>query len=191
MGENPIKLNFSTAEIEDAGKLAKDGKYIQKAWSAAADAVSSLGDAFSQIEDPAAKAIGTVTQAIASIALGFAQASAQAGSMGPWAWLAFVGAGLAATATTIATIHNLTHMAEGGIVQGNSYSGDNVGPVMLDAGEVVLNRAMTANLASALQGSENRGYGNSTPYVTGEKIVLGVNNWAKQTGRGELVFSKS
>lgn len=184
IGEEPIKIDFKS------GKIAENGKEAEKAWQAASSAVQSVGSAFSQIEDPGVKAMGTVMQAIASIALGFAQASAQASSMGPWAWLAFVAAGMAATATTIATIHNLTHMAEGGIVQGNSYSGDNVGPVMLDAGEVVLNRAQTASLASVLTESENRGYGGSIPYVTGEKIVLGINNWAKRSGRGELVFSR-
>ena len=184
IGEEPITIDFNT------GKIAEDGKKADKTWKEAASAVQSVGSAFSQIEDPAAKAMGTVMQAIASIALGFAQASAQASSMGPWAWLAFVAAGMAATATTIATIHNLTGFAEGGIVQGNSYSGDNVGPVMLDAGEVVLNRAQTANLAGALQESDNRGFGGGTPYVTGEKIVMGVNNYARRAGLGELVFSR-
>lgn len=186
IGEEPIQIDFNT------GKIAEDGKKADKAWQQAASAVQSVGSAFSQIEDPGVKAMGTVMQAIASIALGFAQASAQAGSMGPWAWLAFLAAGAAATATTIATIHSLTGYAEGGIVQGNSYSGDNVGPVMLDAGELILNRSQQGTLADALTNGNNQGGAvGGTPYVTGEKIVMGVNNWGRATGRGELVFSKS
>lgn len=186
IGEEPIQIDFKT------GKIAEDGKKADKAWQQAASAVQSVGSAFSQIEDPGVKAMGTVMQAIASIALGFAQASAQAGSMGPWAWLAFLAAGAAATATTIATIHSLTGYAEGGIVQGNSYSGDNVGPVMLDAGELILNRSQQGTLADALTNGNNQGgAAGGTPYVTGEKIVMGVNNWGRSTGRGELVFSKS
>ena len=185
IGEEPIQIDFNT------GKIAEDGKKADKTWKDAASAVQSVGSAFSQIEDPAAKAMGTVMQAIASIALGFAQASAQAGSMGPWAWLAFLAAGAAATATTIATIHSLTGYAEGGIVQGNAYSGDNVGPVMLDAGELILNRSQQSTIASALMDADNaRGGYVGTPYVTGEKIVLGINNYARRSGRGELVFSK-
>ena len=185
IGEEPITIDFNT------GKIAEDGKKADKTWKDAASAVQSVGSAFSQIEDPAAKAMGTVMQAIASIALGFAQASAQAGSMGPWAWLAFLAAGAAATATTIATIHSLTGFAEGGIVQGNSYSGDNVGPVMLDAGELILNRSQQSTIASALMDADNaRGGYAGAPYVTGEKIVLGINNYARRSGRGELVFSK-
>lgn len=187
IGEEPIQIDFNT------GKIAEDGKKADKAWQQAASAVQSVGSAFSQIEDPGVKAMGTVMQAIASIALGFAQASVQAGQMGnPWAWLAFVAAGAAATATTISTIHSLTGFAEGGIVQGNAYSGDNVGPVMLDAGELILNRSQQGTLAEALTSGNNQGGAvGGTPYVTGEKIVMGVNNWGRATGRGELVFSKS
>lgn len=189
--ENPIEFK--------SDNIAQDGKKAEKAWQQAASAVQSVGSAFSQIEDPGVKAMGTVMQAIASIALGFAQASAQAGSMGPWAWLAFLAAGAAATATTIATIHSLTGYAEGGIVKGNSYSGDNIGGLVdgsqfvgLNAGELVLNASQQGTLADALiSGSNQGGGGSGTPYVTGEKIVMGVNNWGRATGRGELVFSKS
>lgn len=187
IGEEPITIDFNS------GKIAEDGKKADKTWKDAASAVQSVGSAFSQIEDPAAKAMGTVMQAIASIALGFAQASAQAGSMGPWAWLAFLAAGAAATATTISTIHSLTGFAEGGIVPGNSFSGDNLHTVDygINSGELILNRSQQSTIASALMESDNsRGGYVGTPYVTGEKIVLGINNYARRSGRGELVFSK-
>ena len=187
IGEDPIQIDFNT------GKIAEDGKKADKTWKDAASAVQSVGSAFSQIEDPAAKAMGTVMQAIASIALGFAQASAQAGSMGPWAWLAFLAAGAAATATTISTIHSLTGFAEGGIVPGNNFSGDNLHTVDygINSGELILNRSQQSTIASALIEADNaRGGYAGTPYVTGEKIVLGINNYARRSGRGELVFSK-
>lgn len=187
IGEDPITIDFNT------GKIAEDGKKADKTWKDAASAVQSVGSAFSQIEDPAAKAMGTVMQAIASIALGFAQASARAGSMGPWAWLAFLAAGAAATATTIATIHSLTGFAEGGIVPGNNFSGDNLHTVDygINSGELILNRAQQSTIASALMDADNaRGGYVGAPYVTGEKIVLGINNYARRSGRGELVFSK-
>ena len=187
IGEEPITIDFNT------GKIAEDGKKADKTWKDAASAVQSVGSAFSQIEDPAAKAMGTVMQAIASIALGFAQASAQAGSMGPWAWLAFLAAGAAATATTISTIHSLTGFAEGGIVPGNNFSGDNLHTVDygINSGELILNRSQQSTIASALMDADNaRGGYAGAPYVTGEKIVLGINNYARRSGRGELVFSK-
>lgn len=182
MGEHPIKLNV------DTGSVSSDGKEAKESWKEAAKAVQSVGSAFANIEDPATKAMGTVMQAIASIALGFAQAaSAKDTTASGWGWLAWLAAGTAAMATTIATVHSLTHFAEGGIVGGNDYT-DNT-PVMVSSGELILNRAQQGNLASQLQ-EENQTQASRLPYVTGEKVVLGINNWARSTGRGQLVFSK-
>lgn len=198
MGENPIQLNFATGDIESAGDIAKDGKKAEDTWKNAASAVQSVGSAFSQIEDPGVKAMGTVMQAIASIALGYAQATVQASSMGPWAWIAFAASGLATMLATISSIHSATGYAEGGIIKGNSYSGDNIGGLVdgsqyvgLNAGELVLNASQQGTLAEALiSGSNQGGGGSGTPYVTGEKIVLGINNYGKKQGWGELVFSR-
>ena len=188
IGEEPITIDFNT------GKIAEDGKKANKTWKDAASAVQSVGSAFSQIEDPAAKAMGTVMQAIASIALGFAQAaSAKDTTASGWAWLAWLAAGTAAMATTIATVHSLTGFAEGGIVPGNSFSGDNLHTVDygINSGELILNRSQQSTIASALMEADNaRGGYAGAPYVTGEKIVLGINNYARRSGRGELVFSK-
>lgn len=72
-----------------------------------------------------------------------------------------------------------------GIVPGTQFSGDNI-PALLDAGEVVLNRAQSGVIASALQnGGGSRGY---TPsYVSGEQIWIALNNFTKRTGRGEII----
>ena len=182
--EIDVDVNFKVLkEIEDL-KL----KETMKAAQMAASAVSSIGDAFASIEDPSAKAAGMVMQAIASIALGFATASTNANTAGTgWGWLAWLAAGAAAMATTISTIHSLTGFENGGEIKGNSYSGDNI-PIMANAGEVVLTRAMAGNIASQLQGS------NSNVHVTGElrgeSIYLAVNRSLKRRGKGELVTWK-
>ena len=112
MGIDPIEIPIKT--------VGKDIKAITKAASITADVVGSIGDAFNAIEDPAAKVAGTVMQAIASIALGYAQATVQATSMGPWAWVAFAATGLATMLSTISAIHSSTGYAEGGMIKGNS-----------------------------------------------------------------------
>ena len=76
--------------------------------------------------------------------------------------------------------------AAGGIVAGNTYSGDQI-PSMLNAGEVVLNRAQAGNLASQLQG--NSGQMQLETTITGEQIRLVLNNNGRRTGRGEYVTS--
>jgi hypothetical protein len=171
--------------------LVKGAKDATKAWSLAANAVSAVGSALNEVDDPAIKAAGTVAQAVASIALGFAMASSTASTAGTgWGWLAWLAAGATAMATTISTIHSLTGYAEGGevrgggIIEGNSYSGDNI-PIMANAGEIVLNRSMQANLASSLQG---QGSGmHIVGQIAGEKIVLVANRYFKRTGQGEIV----
>ena len=189
--DNPIKIDVKTGKVE-TGNIAKDGKEVAKNWQGAASAISSVGSAMSQIEDPAAKVMGTIAQAIASIALGYAQATTQAATLGPWAWVAFAATGMAQMISMISAIHSSTGYAEGGIIEGNSYSGDNLmaqGPngqlIGLNAGEVVLNRAQQGVIAGALQG------GWQTVHVvgklSGESIFICAENWAKRAGKGEFV----
>ena len=169
-------------------------KQQKMAFGLAASAAQGFGAALSGIEDPAAKAAGQVTQAIASIALGFAMASSNANTAGTgWGWLAWLGAGMSAMATTIATIHSLTGYAEGGMIKGNSYSGDNIGGIVdgsqlvgLNAGELVLNKAQQATLAQNLQ-SNGDGDMRVVGEIQGEKIVLVANRYFKRTGQGEIV----
>jgi hypothetical protein len=185
--KNPVIIPITTVN-DDIKKLTKTARIT-------ADVVGSIGDAFNAIEDPAAKVAGTVAQAIASVALGYAQATTQASSMGPWAWVAFAASGLAQMLTMISTIHSATGYAQGGIVKGNSYSGDNIygGPdAMVNAGELVLTRAQQANLASNLEGSGG-GFrdGQIVTTIEGETIVLAAKRWKKRTGRsGENVSFK-
>jgi hypothetical protein len=189
IGENPIVLNIETGQVATAAKrVMTEAQKTQQAWNLASQSVNNMGNALNAIDDPSAKAAGTVIKAIADIALGFAQASVQAGSLGPWAWLAWLAAGTAAMATTISTVHSVTGFAEGGIVEGNTYSGDKI-PAMLNAGEVVLTRSQAASLAETLEDNERQGGFGGTPYVTGEQIFLGLNNYLKGAGYGQLVTS--
>ena len=170
------------------------GKEGEKSWKNAATAVQAVGSAMQGIEDPAAKVMGTIAQAIASIALGYAQATEQASTMGPWAWIAFAATGLATMLSTISAIHSATGYAQGGIVDGrgggfvpgSSFSGDNLGNVMLNSGELVLNQSQQNNLANALTGNPMSSMRLSA-VVSGEQILLVANRTTRRQGRGELV----
>jgi hypothetical protein len=177
---DPIKLDFNT------GGLSTEGKKAEKSWQSAAVAVASVGSAIQSIEDPAAKVVGTVAQAIATVALSFSQALAK--TSGPWEWIAFAATGLATMITTISAIHSATGYANGGIVGGNSYSGDNIsaGPdAMVNSGELILNKAQQNVVAQDLQ--EGNRMVQVHGVLRGKDIFIAADNWSKSVGKGELV----
>ena len=188
----PIKIDFST------GNVKNQSKEMEKDWKAAASAIQQVGSAMASIEDPAAKVVGTIAQAIASIALGFAQATVKDSKLGVWGWIAAVTGGLATMISAISAIHSATGYANGGVVDGRgggfvggmAYSGDNVGNVRLDSGELVLNRAQQTNLANSLQ-ENGGGKMEIVGVLTGENVVLMADRWGRRTGRGELLFGKN
>ena len=184
-------LKFDPIEIP-IETTTKDVKAITQAARTTADVVGSIGDAFNAIEDPAAKVMGTVMQAIASVALGYAQATVEATSMGPWAWVAFAATGLATMLSTISAIHSATGYAQGGIVQGNSYSGDNIygGPdAMVNAGELVLTKAQQSTLASQLQEGGMRNM-NISGRIRGTDIILSVDRTLSLEGKQLLTWGR-
>lgn len=72
--------------------------------------------------------------------------------------------------------------AQGLTVPGNLMSGDRV-PAMLNSGEVVLNRAQVGNLAAQLSGPQVASGQNGRTVVSGEDIVLAVENYGRRIGR--------
>ena len=82
----------------------------------------------------------------------------------------------------------VVHAANGwaGVVPGSQFSGDNI-PIMANAGEVVLTRAMAGNLASQLDGGMNGLQLSAT--VRAEQIDFVMNNRGRRTGHGEYVQS--
>lgn len=194
LGDAMARLGEKQVTEDIAAKMQQMTKAAQAqktALNLAGQAAQNFGAALESIGDPSAKAAGQVVSAIASIAMGFAMASSSANTAGTgWGWLAWLGAGLAAMTTTISTIHSLTGYAEGGIVKGNSYSGDNIlangGTIGLNAGEVVLTKAMQGNLASQLQGGGLQNM-RLEGVITGENLHIIHNRYLQRTGQGELV----
>ena len=83
----------------------------------------------------------------------------------------------------------IPHAAGGAYIGGTHYSGD-VTPVMANAGELILNKAAQGNIASMLQDGEQQGGGNRQPYVSGEQIYIGLNNYLLRSGKGELLTAR-
>lgn len=184
---NAVQKNIDS-QLKGVGNIADE-------WSGVASAIGAVGNAMSGIEDPAAKVLGIVAQAIATVALTFSKSLA--GTVTPWDWIAAAAAGTATMISTISAIHSATGYAEGGMIKGNSYSGDNLmamGPngalIGLNAGEIVLNKSQQNNLASQLQGGGMQNL-NLTATIKGEQIRLALNNNGRRTGRGEYVQSRN
>lgn len=196
----PIELDVKTGNIATIGQQVQDvGKDAVTAghnFQMAASAVSSLSGAIGQMEDPAAKIAGIIGQAIASIALTFA--TSLKGTVTPWDWIAAAAAGTATMISTIAAVKSATEYHAGGGLAGMGSvftpRGNDTVPAMLSPGEEVLPETSwrhQKNIGRYLQGSARQsGGGNAQPYVSGEHIWLGLNNYLQRTGRGELVTSR-
>ena len=83
----------------------------------------------------------------------------------------------------------IPHAAHGYAVPGTHYSGDTT-PILANAGEVVLNRAQQGNLASQLQDNSPNAPRPARPYVTGQDVFLGINNYLNGSNQGEIVTTK-
>jgi len=92
---------------KDVGKIGDE-------WSGVASAIGAVGNAMEGIEDPAAKVLGIVAQAIATVALTFSKSLA--GTVSPWDWIAAAAAGTATMISTISAIHSATGFANGGVI---------------------------------------------------------------------------
>lgn len=165
-----------------ADGVAKQGKAASDAWELALQSVSQLGGALGSLDNKGLNIAGTVMQAVANVALGFAEASRNSAATGVFGWIAASVAGLATMISTIATIKSQTSgsFAEGGVVPGSYNGGIDSTYVYASPGEVILNRAQQQNLLGQLEGGER---GGGEAYVRGETMFMAINNYMRRTGR--------
>lgn len=173
--------------ISKSGKLAEGGKTVADSWKNAASSIQSVGQALSSIDDPAAKVMGTIAQAVATIALTFAESLK--GTFTPWDWIAAAATGTATMISTIAAIRSATAggFANGGIVPGNSFSGDNLrtSDYGINSGELILNRVQQNTVASML--TQNREPIMLEAVVSAEQIQFVTGNRDRRRGRSEYI----
>lgn len=146
-----------TQQAQDAAaKQVASAKAVEESWRNAGNAVGTFGNILGALKDPAAQIGATVAQAIASVALAYADTLAKdkTTKSNIWAFIAASAAAMLSMGTTIAQIHSSTGYASGGVVGGSHYSGD-IEYARLNAGETVLTQAQTGIVASALQNSAN------------------------------------
>lgn len=149
IGTEIESVKTKQAELAETAKTVTDeNKRIQEnaeQWGKVGSMVGEVGSAFSSLgssfKSPEMNIAGLVAQAIASLISAYTQASASPAVTGTgWGWLGFAISGLATVASVIAQIHSLSGYAQGGIVSGGSYVGDNV-VCRLNSGEAVLTQS--------------------------------------------------
>ena len=146
-----IRNQYGGQIADFATRFAELAKFIQDGGSTteAAAGLVMLGDSLQTIAGNGAIAkAGAIMAAIGQCVLGFATASAQAAALGPFGWLAFVGAGLGTLATMISTIQGFSN---GGIIGGGLNHGD-MELARVNAGEMILNNSQQARLFDLLDG---------------------------------------
>lgn len=144
---------------------------------------SQVGQSLEQLGASAAVSkIGLVAGAIGQLVLGYATATAQAASMGPWAWIGFAAAGLATLTSTIASI---SQFENGGIVGGNSYKGDKI-LARVNSGEMVINKKQQASLYAQINGgaSNNNSLNGTVEFkIQGSTLKGCLNNYDKKMSK--------
>lgn len=161
------------------GKILRNTDSVKERMDKAADAINQVGSALqgmgSAFELPELNIAGTIAQAIATTAMGFAQASANEGKNGNlWEWVAASAVGMAQLIAIISAVKGSTGYATGGIVGGNSYTGDRI-PVRVNSGEMILNRWQQKRLWDVANGL------GSVPQVGSVRPSIGAGSIAQAT----------
>lgn len=171
----PITVDFDTTSVEKGtGKMREGAQSIQQLGSS----IAQLG---SQIQAPALNIAGTIAQAIATMVLGYAEASKDASALTPFGWIAFAATGLATLLTMIGTIKSATSgsYAHGGIIPGGSYSGDRL-TANVNSGEMIINRRQQLQLWRMVQAP----LASAPQYATPSSVMPSLNLSALRSNLG-------
>lgn len=159
---NQTQLGVKAKQYTDENKRLEENA---AKWQTVGDMVNNAGSAFSSLGSsfniPALNVAGIIAQAIASVIQGYATASAQSATLGPWTWAAFSLAGIAQIASVIAQIHSLSGYAEGGIIKGVGSTVKDDTLIMAHTGEMVLNQSQQSRLFNLLNGTYSTNSNNS------------------------------
>ena len=185
---DPSKVKVEGKDLEALEELANAGDAASTSWGEALNSIGGLSSALAAIEDPAVKVLGIIAEAIATVALTFAKSLK--GTISPWDWIAGAAAGTATMISTIAAIKSATagSFANGGIVPGNSYSGDRL-TANVNSGELILSASQQNVLASRLQNNSPQNL-RLTATIKGTDIQLALNNTARMQRRGTYVTTR-
>ena len=204
-----LEAKLGLSHTSGSGTVLSDVEQMNQALSSTGEIISNVGNAFSMLGEDAGNAmsaicnsIQTVMQAIiqyqsvadaaskAQVANKTAEASANAsaaiaGGTASAASLPFpynIAAIAVVIGAIITALSNMSKFATGGIVGGNSLSGDN-NIVRVNSGEMILNKHQQANLFRMINSGVSGNSGNVTFKISGKDLVGTLNNYNSRTGK--------
>jgi hypothetical protein len=145
-----------------------------------ANSFQNLGNSLMGGEEKWERVLGVILQ-IGGAAMSFF------GSGGASGILSLIGGmfGGSAMGNGIGSLIGGLSFASGGIVPGSNYY-DGI-TARVSSGEMIINEADQKRLFDSIH-TGNIGGGGGPARVTGEQIILAINNYGRRTGRGELLF---
>lgn len=145
-----------------------------------ANSFQNLGNSLMGGEEKWERVLGVILQ-IGGAAMSFF------GSGGASGILSMIGGmfGGSAIGNGIGSLIGGLSFASGGIVPGSNYY-DGI-TARVSSGEMIINEADQKRLFDSIH-TGNIGGGGGPARVTGEQIILAINNYGRRTGRGELLF---
>lgn len=218
LGLNPITIDVNTGRVSGSGKSTADNGDVWEHTEEIVSGMSQVSSGLDRmgIELPQAiqdnvntmqgmiqtiNGIQTIAHGLGTTAPALIQAAAtgvqssialliQALNLNTASNSAAATSNVAETAIDILMAHGgvIPHAALGFAIPGTHYSGDTT-PILANAGELILNKAQQGNLASQLQSDQTQP-SSSRPYVSGQDIFLGTNNYLKGIGQGGLVTTR-
>lgn len=163
LGLEPIKIHIESD--------------VEKKINEARDAIDSLGSSLSSIGSnlgiPELDVAGLMAQSVATMISGYATATSQAASLGPWAWIAFSALGAAQLAAIVGQVKSMGSFANGGIIGGGSTHGDML-TAQVNAGEMILNGKQQKKLFTVLDGSGSTGNSGEVTFKIEGSTLRGV-----------------
>ena len=163
--------NKQSEEVGKYVKRSEEVKNLSDSFQSVGDSVGALGGLFSALgdatDDAGMKTMGIIAETLATMALSFAKALKSCTTW--YEWVAFGITGMTQLVSMVSQIKQLTAggYAEGGIVPGNSFAGDNV-MAMVNSGEMILNTHQQKNLFDMLNGITGTGIASSKVELTGK-----------------------
>lgn len=163
--------NKQSEEVGKYVKRSEEVKNLSDSFQSVGDSVGALGGLFSALgdatDDAGMKTMGIIAETLATMALSFANALKSCSTW--YEWVAFGITGMTQLVSMVSQVKQLTAggYAEGGIVPGNNFAGDNV-MAMVNSGEMILNTHQQKNLFDILNGIIGTGISSSKIELTGK-----------------------